>query len=116
MTTRDKKLGAGVLVIATAAVVLIAWNRRPANNDNFPDGTFWMCMNPKCKAEFTLTIKELGEHHQKHYGQQPTCPKCQGNDTIRAQRCPSCGKFYPIIQDWAAVCPYCKKPVKPRDP
>lgn len=115
MTKRELTFGGGALLIAAAAVTLLAWNRRPANNDNFPDGTFWICTDPKCKAEFALTIKELGAHHEKHYGQPPTCPKCNGNKTIRAERCPNCMKFYPMIQDLALICPHCKKPVKPRD-
>ncbi|MGE5610308.1 MAG: hypothetical protein ACM359_13725 [Bacillota bacterium] len=103
---------------AAAALILVTglgvWRWRPENNDNFPDGTFWMCLNPQCKAEFVLTMKQLGEHHEKHYGQPIPCPKCQGTQTIRAGRCTSCKKFYPLTPG-LQVCPHCKKPVKPRE-
>ncbi|HEX2971121.1 MAG TPA: hypothetical protein VHP11_02240 [Tepidisphaeraceae bacterium] len=110
MTKRDKLIGGGVLAAAALFTVVLVWSRRPANNDDFPEGTFWLCANPKCQTSFTLTIKELGQHHEKHYGQPPFCPKCQGTDTLRAEQCPHCKKVYPLARDWGSVCPYCRKP------
>jgi hypothetical protein len=105
-------LTAALLVVA--AVALAAWRWRPANNDNFPDGTFWICRNPQCHAEFVLSMKQLGEHHRQHYGQPVPCPQCGKTDTTRAERCPNCKKFYPMQRD-LLPCPHCQhKPAPPQ--
>jgi len=102
-----------VVVLVVAGIAAVWWYWRPANNANFPDGTFWLCANPQCKAEIVLTMKQLGEHHEKHYGQPLLCPKCNKPDPLRADRCPDCKKLYPQQRNIAPLCPYCKKPPSP---
>ncbi|MCY2953861.1 MAG: hypothetical protein NTU53_18100 [Planctomycetota bacterium] len=109
MTRSQEKIVMGsVVVLAVFAIGYGAWKWRPANNQNYPDGTFWVCQNPACKNEFVLTVKELGEFQDKHYGQPVMCPKCKQQNTIGAERCPSCKKFVSRAQR-AATCPYCKQ-------
>jgi hypothetical protein len=109
-----ERLGIGAAIVLVAAVTaVVAWNWRPANNANFPDGTFWICQNDSCHHEFVLTMEQLSEHHKLHYGQPIPCPKCGQAGAIRALRCPSCGKFYPQPRD-PMPCPFCgKMPPKP---
>jgi len=108
MKIQNEKIVMALVVVAVVAVAgAAAWMWRPANNDNFPDGTFWICKNPQCKGEFGLTMKQLSDHHVQHYGQPIPCPKCGKSDTIAAERCPNCKKYYPMQRDVHA-CPFCK--------
>lgn len=108
MTSDDKKK---VLIIGAIALVLVGaayyflW--RPSNNQNFPEGTLWICQNEGCKAEFTMTMSELGEHYKNHYGEPVPCPKCGKAQTVRAERCPQCQKVFAQARG-TQVCPYCK--------
>src|SRR5438105_4059765 len=88
--------GKGIAVAVGLAVVLlgvVVWAtvRRPANNANFPDGTYWVCKNGH---QFTLTVKQLGEWNKAHYGQSPHCPTCDA-PAERAEKCPHCGAVFP---------------------
>ena len=98
-----------IVSASVVAIVVAAWLglRRPANNANFPEGTYWMCSNQGCGHEFNLTMKQLGEHHRTNYGQPVSCPNCK-QPAVRAQRCPHCGKIYPM-QRQATPCPSCKQ-------
>ena len=104
---KQKLVMALIVVVVVAGVAAAWWYWRPANNANFPDGTFWVCSNQQCKAELVLTMKQLGQHEEKHYGQPITCSKC-GKEMVRANRCPKCSKFYPQVRNVEPVCPYCK--------
>src|SRR5215471_13009636 len=108
MNSRQKQISAGVIVAVVVATGVGAWMWRPANNDNFPDGTYWICSEPTCKTEFSLTMTQLSDHHEKHYGQPVPCPKC-GKPAIRADKCKHCGRIYPMDRN-SVVCPFCGKP------
>jgi rRNA maturation protein Nop10 len=107
MTQRQKQISMG----AIAAVVIIAgvvyWFYRPANNANMPRGTWWICSNNSCKTEFSLSMSQLSDHHEKHYGQPVPCPKC-GSAAVKADKCPSCGKVF-VMQRDSTKCPACGK-------
>ena len=109
LMNKQKLVYAGVIaaVVAAAVIVWAVW--RPSNNANFPQGTLWLCSNPKCSAEFRLTMQQLGEHYKAHYGERPKCPKC-GSEAYRADKCPSCGKVFPQTRG-GSICPYCGKPL-----
>jgi len=109
---KDKLVMAAVIAVVVGGISLGWYCYRPVNNADFPDGTFWLCSNPKCNAETVLTMKQLGDHHAKHYGQPIPCPKC-GAELLRADRCPDCKKLYPQQRNIAPLCPYCKKPPSP---
>ena len=106
------------LVLATAVVLAATavWKTiypYGDNSANFPEGVFYIFQD--CKAEFVLTIKELGEHHEKHYGQPVPCPKCVSQKTVRAERCPHCGRMFPMTRlgGKGLDCPHCRKQIHP---
>jgi rubrerythrin len=103
---RDRLLLAGGGVIVVVAVLVYAWNYRPANTADQPNGTWWICQNPSCKAEFNLTTKQISDWSRTHYGQPKHCPKCDGTDIIRAYKCPKCGTVYPATPE-TTQCPKC---------
>jgi rRNA maturation protein Nop10 len=107
MTHRQKQISG----LAIAGVVLITgvlyWFHHPANNVNAPRGTWWICKNQSCKNEFSLTMAQFSEHHEKHYGQPVRCPKCD-SEAIKADKCPSCGKVF-VMQRNSTKCPSCGK-------
>jgi hypothetical protein len=108
MTSRQKQISAAVIIAAAAIAAYAGWNWRAKNDPNFPDGAFYICANPACKHEFGMTMKQVGEHHEKHWGDPIPCPKCKESRTIRAERCPHCGKIYPKPRD-VMPCPSCGK-------
>jgi hypothetical protein len=109
---KDKRIYVGAAAVAVVLAVggWLLWGGG-ANNENFPEGTLWMCTNPACGNTFTLTMKQLGEHHKAHFGQLPPCPKC-GRDAIGAHKCEHCGKVY-VEQRGSSICPFCFKPQSP---
>ena len=98
---------AAVIVVVVGGVLAFMAFRRPANNANFPEGTHWLCGDPKCATHYTLSVKELGEHHRKNFGKRPPCPKC-GKEAFGAQQCVHCKKVY-HQQRGMVHCPYCGK-------
>lgn len=104
---KQLKYIAGPLLVVGLSVLI--WQMWPESNDpNFPEGTDWICTNAADRHTFTLTMDELAEHTQKHYGERPKCPTC-GKEAIRAEKCGHCGKVYPQARG-EQVCPFCKKP------
>lgn len=97
-----------VVVLVVLAVGYGAWKWRPANNENYPDGTFWICQNPACKNEFVMTVRDVAKFQETHYGQPVMCPKCKKQDTIGAERCENCKRLVSRAVR-QSVCPYCKK-------
>jgi len=107
-----------VLVLATAVVLgaTAAWKTLYPygdNSANFPEGVFYICQD--CGEQLVLTLKQLGEHHEKHYGQPVPCPKCESKKTVRAERCPHCGHMFPMTRlgGKGLDCPRCKKQIHP---
>ena len=106
--------GAAVVVLVVAGVLAVrAWNDTAAESEDFPEGTFWVCTNPDCGAEFVKTIDELGAFYKEHRGAPIPCPKCGKTRTVRAIRCPQCKRFYPRTGRGreGPGCPYCKAPI-----
>ena len=107
MTQRQKQItmGAGAMIVIVTGIVYWFW--RPANNENVPRGTWWICTNDSCKNEFSLSMAQFSEHHEKHYGQPVLCPKCK-SVAVKADKCPSCGKVF-VMQRNSDICPACGK-------
>jgi hypothetical protein len=105
----NQKVMYGSVIVVVVAGVLWLWAlRRPANNENFPEGTEWLCTNPQCGNHFHMTMKELGEYTKAHYGQPIKCPKCN-QMAVGAATCAYCGKVYAQMRG-SNLCPYCGKP------
>jgi|tagenome__1003787_1003787.scaffolds.fasta_scaffold18987997_2 hypothetical protein len=100
-----------VIVVAVGAAVGVWALYRSPNNANFPEGTHWICRDPSCGTQVTLTMKQLGEHNQQHFGKLPFCPKCN-KEMLRADICRHCGKWYPQMRE-NYFCPYCKQENRP---
>jgi hypothetical protein len=102
------KVAYGAVVLAALGVAVLVWALWDSpNNANFPEGTHWMCVDPSCGGQSTLTMAQLGQHNQKNFGKRPFCPKCT-KETVRADVCRHCGKWYPQGRD-SSFCPFCKK-------
>jgi hypothetical protein len=106
MREKLKYIAGPLLVIGLGVLVWSMWPEE--NNANFPEGTDWLCGNTSDPHHFNLSVSDLAEHTQKHYGERPKCPKC-GQDAFRAEKCVHCGKVY-VPGRGASVCPFCKKP------
>ena len=99
----------GIVIGAAVLVAVLAWwLYEPANNANFPEGTDWLCTNPRCNTAFNLSMKQLAAYNEKHVGEPIKCPKC-GTAAVRAEKCQHCGKVYPMPRDAAHRCPFCGK-------
>ncbi len=107
MTQRQKQISIAAIAIIVMAAGVGAWFYRPSNNPNVPAGTWWICKSESCKHEFTLTMAQFSEHHEKHYGQPVPCPKC-ASAAVKADKCPSCGKVF-LMQRNSTSCPACGK-------
>jgi hypothetical protein len=108
---KDKLPFLAVLVLGMAGIAAILYFslRSPDNNENFPDGTWWVCTNKSTPHEFSLTTKEVGAWHKDHYGEPVKCPTCS-QPADRASKCKSCG----AVSVWkreSASCPKCKAPL-----
>ncbi len=80
------------------------------NNANFPEGTLWLCGDAACGHSFNLTMKELGQHHEKHYGEPVPCAKCN-KPAARANLCPHC-KQVSVQERGGGACPKCGKAIE----
>ena len=81
--------------------------QRPANNPNVPRGVWFICTNDSCRNEFSMTLSQFSDHHEKHYGQPVHCPKCD-SVAVKADKCPNCGKVF-FMQRNGDICPACGK-------
>lgn len=110
----------GIAVVATLVVggvwAFIGGDEHGENDANSPDGNYYICAEADCGHEFTMTVKERAEYNKAHWGQAVLCPKCKRNDKspIRAGRCKSCQRYFPVVQNSAKdTCADCDKPVGP---
>lgn len=106
---KEKLIFAAVIVLFAAGAVGAWVMFRPENNENFPQGTRWMCPDKACGHQFALTVRDLARHHDEHYGEPVPCPKCRKPAT-RAIECPHCKAVSPLGRDMLN-CPKCKKPI-----
>jgi hypothetical protein len=106
---KNKKVGYAVGIGAIVVAAVLGWTfyGSSKNNANFPEGTLWVCMDPACRHEFAMSVKELGQYEKEHWGEPMKCQKC-GKTAFRADRCQHCGKAYPQ-QQRSSICPHCRK-------
>ena len=77
------------------------------NNANLPDGVLFICGEKTCGHTFPLTMKQLGEHHEKHYGEPVPCAKC-AKPALRAEKCEHCQTIH-VQERGGGACPKCGK-------
>ena len=105
---KNKNVVYGAVVVAVVAAALVVWSMWDApNNANFPEGTDWLCEDPRCATHFNLSMEELGEFNKKNFGQRVKCPK-DGKPAVRAEKCAHCGKWHPRPHE-GYRCPFCGK-------
>ena len=114
MTQGQKQLTIGAVVIILVVTGVLYWFTRPASSVNAPRGVWWICTNDSCKNEFSMSMAEFSDHHEKHYGQPVRCPKCN-SVAVKADKCPSCGKVF-VMRRNSNVCPACGKPTSELEP
>lgn len=118
------KLSIAALALAAAAGIVwrsVGPSSSGGDGETYDEGrTRWLCLDPACKAEFTLSTAELGAFYREHEDQNPACPACSKQNTARASRCEACKKFYvpshtppaPGQKPRVQTCPNCGKPVR----
>jgi hypothetical protein len=106
---RQIAIAAGALIVIVVAVFW--WFRTPANTPNAPEGTWRVCTNKTCGHTFNMSIKEISEHHEKHYGEPIPCPKCK-SESMPAMKCKSCQKVS-AMQRGQTKCPACGAAIAP---
>jgi hypothetical protein len=104
-------LAAGALV--TAGILVVRQLDTPRDAQDFPDGIAWVCTNPGCEHGFTVTLDAMSDFFAEHPDEDGMpCPKCGGNRTVRAIRCPRCQRYYPRELARGAggggACPFCE--------
>lgn len=106
-----------IVAVALWAALTGAWGFSGKYGDNdvdCPDGIHFICTNEACGAGFTLTVKQLGEHHADDatYGKPVKCPRCQA-DAGPADWCKTCKRYCPSVRNSTSTCPSCNKPIRP---
>lgn len=62
------------------------WNLFRHTSSEFlesPDGYEFVCQNPTCKNEFTISVSEAQSLRKNHPGEPIKCPKCGQANVIR---------------------------------
>jgi hypothetical protein len=106
------KIGLAVVLLCVAGVLL---GRHllssPDHGEDLAEGTFWICQNPDCRAEFHMSLDEVKELMDIR-GTVP-CPQCGERQTIRGIPCPHCKRPYEPVGhgEDRDICPHCNKPI-----
>ncbi len=103
-------LVAALAVIAAAVTSAMVWFRGDvAESSDFPDGTFWLCSDATCGAEFVKSLDELGAFYQQNPNADLPCPDCGRTQTLRAARCTACTRHFPRPARGRSPinCPHC---------
>ncbi len=116
--SRILRLAFAVLLLGVAASLLARWRSETVRQTrDYPEGALWICGRESCRAEFAVTLADLARHYEEHPGQPVPCPRCGAAESVRALRCPHCGRLAPRAQfnPTAPSCPHCGKTMSLRD-
>jgi hypothetical protein len=83
MDKRNAILGGSVGLVVVCLLTWVLLHRQPENSVDHPDGFHYVCRNPSCKHEFTLTAAQFNDWVINHPGQTIKCPKCGTDDAQR---------------------------------
>jgi hypothetical protein len=95
--------GAAGVVVLLLGGLLWTTLRPAANTPDVPHGTHWTCDQGHV---FSLSVRQLSDHHANHFGEPVPCAKCSSTKTKRMEKCPKCGELYPMERS-AKPCPKC---------
>jgi hypothetical protein len=108
--TRTPAIALALVAIAVGSLLLWHHAREQRANEDFPEGTFWLCAH--CGRGFTRSVDELAAWYGAHSG-PPPCPACGRNHTVRAYRCPApdCHAYFTnaLLVAGRSVCPKCRR-------
>jgi hypothetical protein len=74
---------AGVGIIGIFCLVKLFGKTSSVQLDH-PDGFPFVCQNPSCHYEFTISVSEAEEIRTKHPGEPLKCPKCGQTNVLPA--------------------------------
>ncbi len=112
MDRQRVKLVVALLLLAVAGFLIVRTILAPPEHgEDLPQGTFWICKNPQCQAEFNMSLAEVLKLRGPN-GAVP-CPQCQDRRTVRGHLCPSCQRTYPPVGHSGKPdkCPRCGEPI-----
>ncbi len=115
-TRRIIQLSVALLMLAVAGALILRWNHQShLETSDAPEGTFWLCSQAECEAEFVMSLDALGEHYSENPGGPVACPECGSTETSRAARCPHCKRHFarPERGEGTPTCPHCKQALRP---
>ncbi|MEZ6242037.1 MAG: hypothetical protein R3B57_03250 [Phycisphaerales bacterium] len=110
MTPKNITLSIIAIACVVGAVVVTILSRGgPGETESLDRLTMWVCRDPACGAEFTLTVGAMAKQEGPDFEGRITCPECGGKNTARAQPCHNCGRY---LELWGhgtlpPQCPYC---------
>jgi hypothetical protein len=118
MKSRDVWMLLGSLVVLVGAgLMTLRWAQQEVQGTvDFPDGLHFICMNPACQNEFTLSRPDVEAYAESHPDSRAMgCTKCGQEQTVRAMKCPHCEKLYvqPEVAEGVRRCPRCKHELRP---
>jgi hypothetical protein len=67
-------------IIAITVSITVIWRGLAADHASFEADTHWVCDRGH---PFSLTVRQVSDHHQNHYGQPIPCPVCNSTVTDR---------------------------------
>ena len=117
MNSQTVKVIVAVAALGVAAVLFGKYYAGSGNSGEGMDSTsHWICMNPSCGADFSLTAREMIDF-SKNAGLEdggPPCPTCDKSTTVAAEVCPSCQEPYELGPHGMVPdnCPSCNEPLR----
>jgi hypothetical protein len=108
--TRRPAIALALLAIAVGATLLHYHLRQQRANEDFPDGTYWVCRT--CGHGFTRSLDQLAAWYRDHSGPLP-CPACGKTNVVRGYHCPhpDCGAYFTNALNLGPkpLCPKCRR-------
>jgi len=77
------------------------------DNERMDTEKFFVCKNPECKNEFSMTLREYAKTRGAEGN--PPCPECGKHLTTLAEHCPECHRNIPLVGHASVPpeCPFC---------
>ena len=104
-------IAAALAAVGAAVIITVLSHRDPQEEARSRAEVYFICRNPSCRAEFSTSLQQIMDYHRSRGDRPMACPKCKGEQTVRAARCLACGRnFEPGLRGQGrSGCPYCGK-------